>query len=114
MTIASKRKLILHRMYSTKQRLARHLQQVLAWWALCHAVIEVIIFGLAALSIGTKGVVRDVIEGYATIFMYPLFFIGCPPVIAFGLLLGFPVLIWGLLYWLTGRAMPTLWQKKPD
>ena len=38
----------------------------------------------------------------------PLFLIGCPPFIAFGLLLGFPVLMWGLLYWLTGRAMPTM------
>ena len=114
MTIESKLTLTLNCMHSLKTRLARRLQQVLAWWALCHAVIEIIVFGLAALGIGTTGVVRDLIEGYATIFMYPLFFIRCPPVIAFGLLLGFPVLIWGLLYWLNGRAMPTLWQKKPD
>ena len=113
-TIESKRRLLLHRMHSTKQRLARLLKHVLAWWALFHAVIEVVVFGLAALGIGTTGVVRNLIEGYATIFMYPLFLIGCPPFIAFGLLLGFPVLMWGLLYWLTGRAMPTLWRQKPD
>ena len=101
-------------MYSTKQRLARLLQEVLAWWTLCHAVVEVTVFGLAALGIGTTGVVRNLIESYASVFMYPLFLIGCPPFIAFGLLLGFPVLMWGLLYWLTGRAMPTMRRQMLD
>ena len=101
-------------MHSLKTRLARRLQQVLTWWALCHATTEVIVLGLAALGIGTTGVVRNLIEGYASVFMYPLFFVGCPPLIAFGLLLGFPVLIWVLLYGLTGRAMLTLWSQKPD
>ena len=101
-------------MQSFKPRLARLLQQTLAWWALFHAVVEIIVFGLAALGIGTTGVVRDLIEGYATIFMYPLFFIGCPSSIAFGLLLSFPVLMWGLLYWLTGLALPTILRHKPD
>ena len=114
MTIESRRGLINNRMHSLKTRVARRLQQALAWWALCHAVIEVIVFGLAALGIGTTGVVRDLIENYASVFMYPLFLIGCPPFIAFGLLLGFPVLMWGLLYWLTGRAMPTMHRQMLD
>jgi hypothetical protein len=101
-------------MHSTKPRLARLLKHVLAWWALFHAVIEVVVFGLAALGIGTTGVFRSLIESYATIFMYPLFFIGCPPVIAFGLLLGFPVLMWNLLYWFSGRAMPTMHRQMLD
>ena len=114
MTIEAKCRLINNRMHSLKPRLARLLQQALAWWALCHAVIEVIVFGLAALGIGTTGVVRDLIENYASIFMYPLFLIGCPPFIAFGLLLGFPVLMWSLLYWLTGRALPTMHRQMLD
>ena len=108
MTIEANCRLINNRMHSLKPRIARRLQQALAWWALCHAVIEVTVFGLAALGIGTTGVVRNLIENYASVFMCPLFLIGCPPFIAFGLLLGFPVLIWMLLYGLTGRAMPTL------
>lgn len=90
----------------------RLLQQVIAWWALCHAVVEIIVFGLTALGIGTTGVVRDLIEGYATIFMYPLFLVGCPPVIALGLLLGFPVLVWVTRRWVSGRAMPSVLLKK--
>ena len=101
-------------MQSFKPRLARLLQQTLAWWALFHAVVEIIVFGLAALGIGTTGVFRDLIEGYATIFMYPLFFIGCPSSIAFGLLLSFPVLMWGLLSWFSGRAMPTMHRQMLD
>ena len=90
----------------------RLLQQVIAWWALCHAVVEIIVFGLTALGIGTTGVVRDLIEGYATIFMYPLFLVGCPPVIALGLLLGFPVLVWVTRRWVSVRAMPSVLLKK--
>ena len=101
-------------MHLTKQRVIKLSQQILAWWALCHGVVEVIVFGLAALGVGTTGLARDLIEGYATVFMYPLFLIGCPPLINFGLLIGFPVLIWVLLYWLTGRVLPAIRQQKPD
>ena len=99
-------------MQSFKPRLARVLQQTLAWWALFHAVVEIIVFGLAALGIGTTGVVRGLIEGYATIFMYPLFLVGCPPVIAFGVLLGFPGLVWVILRRDSGDAMPSVLLKK--
>jgi hypothetical protein len=101
-------------MYSLKPRLARLLQQALAWWALCHGAVEVIVFGLAALGVGTTGLARDLIEGYATVFMYPLFLIGFPPLFSFGLLISFPVLIWVLLYWLTGRALPTMHRQMLD
>ena len=77
-------------------------------------MVEVIVFGLAALGVGTTGLARDFIEGYATVFMYPLFLIGLPPLINFGLLISFPVLIWVLLYWLTGRALPTIRRQNSD
>jgi len=81
------------------------------WWALCHGVVEVIVFGLAALGVGTTGLARDFIEGYATVFMYPLFLIGLPPLINFGLLISFPGLVWVTLRRLSEQALPSVLQK---
>ena len=74
-------------------------------------MVEVIVFGLAALGVGTTGLARDFIEGYATVFMYPLFLIGLPPLINFGLLISFPGLVWVTLRRLSGQALPSVLHK---